>query len=128
MQNNRANITSAMIASGTKNIDWFAYNGYTNLCDILIPASITDIGGWAFDSCGALTKVFYGGMSAVKWNSISIESGNEPLINATRYYYSPVRPETKNTHWYFGADGRPAVWQEDDGSLVRRVKKNLRKI
>ena len=63
----------------------------SSLESIVIPSGVTRIGQEAFYLCKNLETIYYGGTQE-GWNSISIETQNEPLINATVYYYSAEQP------------------------------------
>ena len=58
-----------------------AFCGLSAMESITIPASVTYIGGYAFENCTALTTVTYTG-SEMKWSMIEIAYGNECLTNA----------------------------------------------
>lgn len=51
-----------------------------------IPDSVASIGSNAFYNCTALKNVYYSSCSEAKWNSISIQSGNDDLKNAAMHY------------------------------------------
>ena len=76
-----------------------------------IPDSVTSIGVSAFEYCNSLTEVYYNG-SAEEWNRISIDSYNNPLKNATRYYYSETEPTEAGNYWHW-VDGEVVVWGRD---------------
>ena len=86
-----------------------AFYGCSGLTSITIPSSVTSIGSSAFYYCDILTRVFYGGADSTAWDGIYIDSWNDNLIDATRYYYSATHPGTVNTHWRF-VNGVPTVW------------------
>lgn len=52
-----------------------------------IPSSVISIKSAAFNSCPALTDVYYSG-NETDWNAIIIDTGNDPLLNATKHYGS----------------------------------------
>jgi hypothetical protein len=56
-----------------------------------------------------LTRVFYGGETVTAWDEITKGSGNDPLTNATCYYYSETQPAGAGNFWRF-VDGVPTVW------------------
>ena len=55
------------------------------LASIVIPDSITSIASFAFTGCISLKTVYYKGTKE-QWESITINSGNEDLTNATIIY------------------------------------------
>jgi hypothetical protein len=75
---------------------------------VVIGDSVTTIGSCAFLYCYSLTEVYYNG-SAAEWNSISIDLFNDPLENATRYYYSENQPTEEGNFWHW-VDGEVVVW------------------
>ena len=57
-----------------------------SLVNIILPTSLTFIGGFAFDGCNSLKTVYYTGTQE-QWNSIVISSvGNKALTNASIIY------------------------------------------
>ena len=60
---------------------------------VKIPATITDIGNYAFNGCSALTDVYYDGTEDEWNNNVSIGSNNAPLTNATKHFKTPAQPE-----------------------------------
>lgn len=80
-----------------------------------IPNSVTSIGVSSFFNCSGLEAVYYGG-TADQWNEISINSGNEYLINATRYYFIENEadvPEDDGNYWHYVYD-EIVVWMKED--------------
>ena len=61
------------------------FDGCTSLESIIIPDKITRIWGKAFLNCNALKDVYYQGTEE-QWAAITIDEGNEPLLNATIHY------------------------------------------
>ena len=57
----------------------------TQVTNVVLPDSITSIGSSAFSGCTGLTEVYYVGAEE-QWNTISISSGNDTLINATIHF------------------------------------------
>ena len=52
---------------------------------VVIEGGVTAIGDYAFSGCTALTDVYYGGTQA-RWNTVSVGSHNEALLNATMHF------------------------------------------
>jgi hypothetical protein len=46
---------------------------------------------------------------ASDWLKISIKNLNEPLINATCYYYSENEPTTTGNYWHYDENGNVVV-------------------
>lgn len=57
----------------------------TSLQSITIPNSVTSIGNSAFLSCTSLKDVYFGGTQE-QWSAITINSGNDNLLNANIHY------------------------------------------
>ena len=75
------NLEEIEIPEGVTDIGADAFAYCSALKSIVIPASVTHIGMYAFVSCNALETVYFTG-SEKQWNSIEIESNNDPLIKA----------------------------------------------
>ena len=78
---NCTGLTSITISDSMTEISWSLFSRCTGLTSITIPESITSIGGAAFEGCNNLTDVYYTG-NVDQWQQISVESGNECLLNA----------------------------------------------
>ena len=103
-----SSLESVTIPDSVTSIGSDAFYGCSSLESVTIPDSVTSIGFSAFYDCSSLTEVYYNG-SAAKWNSIYIGDYNDPLWNATRYYYSETEPSTSGNFWHWG-DGEVVVW------------------
>lgn len=82
--------------------------------NVVIPSKheglpVTYIGSDAFCSCDSLTTVYYTG-TAEEWAEIEIDSYNENLTSATRYYYSETEPTTEGNFWYYNDKGEIVIW------------------
>ncbi len=91
-------------------IDNYAFRDCTSLTSVTIPASVTSIGEWAFEECTSLASVFYGG-TAEDWDVIVIGGSNDPLLNATLYFYSETAPNVSGNFWHY-VDGEIVIWPE----------------
>ena len=60
----------------------YAFSGCGNLSEITLPLTLRSIGYHAFASCDGLTDVRYNG-SLAQWKSVSVDKGNECLLNAS---------------------------------------------
>ena len=80
-----AGCNASVIPNSVITIGDFAFSGCTSLKEITIPESVTDIGLGAFVGCTALTDIYYIGTEQ-DWLAISIDSENDPLLNATIHY------------------------------------------
>ena len=74
---------------------------------------MTSIGNCAFRDCSKLKTVYYKG-TAEEWEKIEIDNEynyNDPLINATVYYYSETKPSEEGNYWHYDTDGvTPVKW------------------
>jgi len=80
-------LTSVIIPSSVINIAQSAFYGCSGLTSVTIPNSVTAISYDAFTGCTALTDIYYMG-SKDQWDSISINSGNDYLLNSIIHYNS----------------------------------------
>ena len=93
-------LTSVTIPNSVTSIGGQAFSTCEGLTSITIPASVTFIDYGAFEYCFALKDVYYLGTKAQK-EQIDIDSGNDPLLNATWHYGEtapdPITPPTIKT-------------------------------
>ena len=83
------NLKNVTISSGVKSIDAWAFEYCEKLESVVIPNTIEYIGQDAFKHCGNISNVYYSG-SKSQWDTISISSGNNDILNSTiNYNYSP---------------------------------------
>lgn len=75
-------LTEVTLGNKVKNVYDRAFYGCGNLENIEIHNTLTSIGEDAFYGCNKLSKVDFRGTNA-DWNSISIQSGNDCLLNST---------------------------------------------
>ena len=110
-------LTSVTIGSSATTIGHYAFNRCTGLTSIKIPESMTNIGYMAFSGCTGLADVYYGG-SERQWNAITIDDGNDRLLQANRHCEGKetlVSPTVKPS--YVGASGKPYIyWSAVDGA------------
>lgn len=94
-------LTSVTIPKSIASIETYTFNNCTSLASIYIHESVTSINKEAFFECTSLSDVYYSG-NQEQWDSISIDSGNDPLLNATIHYQS-AEPEDEK-EFTFGRD------------------------
>ena len=80
-------IINITIPDGVTRIGEYALFECTNLTSVTIPDSVMKIENNAFNLCTSLTDIYFRG-SEEQWNAINIDSGNNPLTNATIHYNS----------------------------------------
>ena len=77
-----SSLKSITIPDGVTSIGAFAFYCCSKLETVTIPEDMSEIGAAAFYGCNSLTDVYYCGTEE-EWNAITIESGNDPLLDAT---------------------------------------------
>ncbi|MEE1282619.1 MAG: leucine-rich repeat protein, partial [Acutalibacteraceae bacterium] len=78
-------LTSITIPNGVKTISDSAFYSCMHLTSITIPSSVKTIGNQAFIACSKLSDVYYTGSEGA-WEDITIDRGNNDLINATIHF------------------------------------------
>jgi hypothetical protein len=84
-----------------------------SLTSVTIPNSVETIYEGAFAECASLTDVYYAG-SKEEWNNISVESDNEPLLNAAVHYGPAPATELVKSGDFEGV----AKWTIDSGDTL----------
>ena len=69
---------SFTVADGVEKIDDVAFFGKTSLKTIYLPAGLTELGGYSFNSCTGLSEIWFNGTED-EWNDVV---GKESLLNA----------------------------------------------
>ncbi len=104
-----ANFTSIYIPKGIKALDIHSIGSYSLKTLIIAKDSQLETLD-AFVTHGNVTTVYYGG-SAEDWFNIGIDSWNEDILNATRYYYSETKPTESGNYWYYDEKtNSPVIW------------------
>ena len=98
-------LTSVKIPDGVTRICQKVFQDCSSLTSVEIPDSVASIGSNAFYNCTALKNVYYSSCSEAKWNSISIQSGNDDLKNAAMHY--------SDHRWNDGVITKPATRTEE---------------
>jgi len=111
-------LTNVTIPSNVTTIGSSTFADCSGLTSVTIPASVTSVGSYAFYNCTALTTVNYTGIQE-QWNAITIDSGNDPLTNATiNYNYTP------STRAVLGGAAFPVACCAASSALLRTVIAN----
>lgn len=103
------------------NIGSSAFRECTGLTSVTIGNCVTSIEAFAFEACANLDTVYYEG-DETQWNSISIDSYNDALTSAKRYYYSETEPSLTadgmaydGNYWHYDTDGETiVVWKKEN--------------
>jgi len=74
-------LENAVVSSGTKVINKYAFKDSCNLKTVTLPRSLEKIISGAFDGCTKLETVYYEG-SYMQWQEIAIGNENDELLNA----------------------------------------------
>ena len=118
---NCSSLTSVTIGNSVTSIYSYAFEGCSNLTSVTIGNGVTSIGNSAFYDCRSLKTVFYKG-TAAQWGKISIDSYNDNLTNASRYFYSESEPALSSdgtaydgNYWHYDTYGvTPVIWKKEN--------------
>ncbi len=106
---NCTGLTNLTIGDHVMNIEDYGFTGCTSLLSVTVPDSVIGISGGAFDNCSNLASVtignsvvsigfgsfyecsnlsdvYYNGTQQ-EWDAITIDTDNDPLLNATRHLH-----------------------------------------
>ena len=104
------------IANSVTRIEEFAFYDCSKLEYLSFGTQLTEVGARAFYDCDKLS-VFYGGTSE-QWKNITIEGGNDVLVNAVVVYENQTIPDLSNLI-ATGTCGASLIWTLDfDGTLT----------
>ena len=88
-----------------------AFSGCSNFVWIILPKGRISVGNGAFDYCSSFTYLFFKGEEKV-WNNVFFYGSTDFFYTAMLYYFSPIKPKSQNTHWYYDSDGEtPIIWK-----------------
>lgn len=128
---NCSSLASIRIPDGVTSIEGNVFHSCSSLTSIVIPDSVTSIENYAFDYCDSLKNVYYTGTEKA-WTNITVDTyGNEPLTNATRYYYSESEPALNadgtaydGNYWHYNENGEITVWKYVEATFTVVVGSN----
>ena len=134
-------IETLEVPQSVERINSYAFYGYSRLQEIKTSETLVSIGKQAFYNCvlldtiiieesvneiqtlafrtyfSYLPTVYYKGTSS-KWDEINIDSSNDMLISAKRYYYSESEPVLNangtaydGNYWRYGDNGEIVIWE-----------------
>ena len=107
------NSLKTVVVTNCFSIGNYAFANCSSLTSITILDGVTSIGNYAFSECTSLEAVYYFGTEN-DWEEINIESDNDTLTTATRYYYSEAQPTEEGNFWHFDTDGvTPVIWTKE---------------
>lgn len=84
-ENYKFDIKRVVISDGVTGVGMNNFRFFPNLTEVVISASVTEIDDSAFQTCDAITDVYYTGTED-QWNSITVGTYNDSLLNATIHY------------------------------------------
>ena len=87
--------------------------GCESLRSVVLPRGLEYVGKSAFCCCANLDRVYYKGTKA-EWRAIEIESGNNDLFNADRFYYAETLPDDFEPPFWHYEDGKATVWKKEN--------------
>lgn len=96
-------VTSVRIPEPITKLPRYCFSECTRLKDIILPKTLKEA-NYSFDSCTALTTVYYEGTEA-EW-AVKHLGGVNPKI----YYYSENAPGTSGNYWHYDNSGNPVIW------------------
>lgn len=100
-----SSLKSIVLPEGITVIEQSTFKQCTQLTSVTIGWRVKSIHENAFAGCSALDAVYYHGDEA-QWEQISVEDGNDALLEATRYYNPPevLRGDVNGDHQVDDAD------------------------
>ena len=120
-------IISVVIEDHITAIGMEAFLECRNIKDVTIGSSVSSIGYSAFWCCDSLTTVYYTGTED-QWNTITIDRGNDPLLNAEIIFEGngeeseepeePEEPEIPEDAVASGECGENLIWYLTAGGVL----------
>ena len=101
-------LMTVVIPDSVTTIEENAFYNCASLVTLVVGKDVTSIATTAFEACSNLMEVYYTGTED-EWNSISIDTCNDPITDATRYYYSVSEPHVEGNFWHY-VDDEIVVW------------------
>ena len=106
-------LTEITIPDGVGAIEDGTFARCSALQSVTIPGSVRSVCMYAFDGCTALSDVYFGA-SRLEWRDIMVDTGNDPLTDATVHYAQEVPLIDSGTlgdsiHWSLNVLGELTV-------------------
>ena len=102
-------LKSVYISNSDIDLDGYVFSYSGNLESVTLPQSVTEIKEYTFHGCRSLKSVYYFG-TAEEWARVTVAKNNNPLTQATVYFYSEDPPtDTANAYWHL-VNGVPTAW------------------
>ena len=105
--NGCTSLSFVTVSSGVSTINKYAFQDCSALKEVMLPSTMTLVNSSAFYNCGSISDVYYNG-SESQWNSISILTYNDDLLNANIHY---------NTDFF----GSGLMWSFNESSAILSI-------
>jgi hypothetical protein len=88
-----------------------AFDGCSELEEIVIGKGVSNLGFGVFDSCSGLNAIYYNG-TEYSWNRIYQYGWSDTnyFKETPRYYYSETAPTDNGNYWHY-VNGVPTIWE-----------------
>lgn len=103
-------LVSVNLSEGIETIGAHAFEKCRSLESVILPVSLRQIYCTAFFGCDAMKSIFYCGTEE-QWMEVNVGAAlNQPVFDATVYYYSEKPPTQIGNYWRF-LDNKVLVWR-----------------
>ena len=101
-------LSEITIPNSVTSIGWQAFTNCGGLERVVLGSGVQSVGDYAFAGCEGLEEVYYVGTESA-WNAMEMNTYNECLIDAERYYFSNTQPTDEGNFWHY-VDGVVTKW------------------